>query len=87
MNPSKNWHKNNALNYGYIFAERMYEDFSKEENRGPNFSWDNFPDMAARFAKSHFSLDFPVKSDSMELQELCAQSATERAKELIKNNE
>lgn len=47
-----------AKEFGEEFAQEWFKDWKKDYsiNSGPNFKWENFPDMVKRFANVHCGL-------------------------------
>lgn len=43
-----------AVEYGKSFAISVFKIFLNPNMRGPNFTWENFPDLAARMASDQF---------------------------------
>jgi hypothetical protein len=71
-----------AIEYGKLYAEKMYEHFCDETMRGPNFTWERFPDLAARLGRvSLFTIfDRDKLRDELEpLEEICYNSCREEA--------
>lgn len=74
-----------AKKCGITWANQMFEDFSDPINRGKNFTWKNFPDMASRLAEVNCFMNFSCKVRNLSvLKKICKQSCKKHCELLIK---
>jgi hypothetical protein len=74
---------------GSTYADTMFHEFVEHpEYRGPNFTWDNFPNLAARMATVSAFQYFPeTEKLSQEDEAVAAQAARTTATKLVKQLE
>lgn len=74
-----------ARKYGVAWANQMFKDFSNPNNRGENFTWEKFPDMASRLAEAGCFMNFSHRVKNLTvLEEACRRSCKERCEFLVK---
>lgn len=74
-----------AKNFGALMADEWFKDFQNSEFRGPNFTWEKFPNLVSRMAKKSCFLNFHINVKNIEkLKEEAGKAAYNRALELIK---
>lgn len=73
-----------ATEVGLAIARDYYQIFSDPTNRGPNFKWENLPDMVRRRASIHVGLYFPhnLKAQA-EIEQIAGDTAYNEAKRLM----
>lgn len=75
-----------AKKYGIAWANQMFDDFSHPNNRGENFTWEKFPEMASRLSAANCFMNFNIKVKNLPvLKEICKQSCKERCEFLVKS--
>lgn len=78
-----------AKEFGEEFAQEWFKDWKKDYsiNSGPNFKWENFPDMVKRFANVHCGLSLFWKEKTKRWEELgviAGDSAYKKTIEILK---
>ncbi len=70
---------------GKTYAATMFQEFSDNPGyRGPNFTWDEFPDLVTRMATSSTFLYFPnTETITQEDEDVVAEAARTTAIELV----
>jgi hypothetical protein len=69
---------------GKSYATSLFQDMQNPAYRGPNFTWENFPEMAARLASTSAFMKFPHSEKlTTEDENLAAQTAREVAAKLV----
>ena len=74
---------------GKSYAEGMFQEFSENPGyKGPNFTWDEFPEMVARMARVSAFQYFPeTEKLTQEDEDVAAQAARTTATKLVKQLE
>jgi len=73
----------------YAFVSGLFVDFSNPNNRGKNFSWEDFPDLVADYSYGTVLANIPMtKKNKTEVIETAKRMAKEIATNLVnrKNN-
>ena len=77
-----------AKEVGVAIAKSYYEIFSDPTNRGPKFTWEEFPNMCRRAAEIHVNIALPhrVKAQQ-EIESIAGETAYEEANRLLENKD
>jgi hypothetical protein len=57
-----------TLNITAIVAG-LFADFINPENRGPNFKWENFPDLAWKLSNIQLYYEYPLSENKLKVFE------------------
>ena len=75
-----------AKEVGAAIAKSYYEMFCNPENRGPKFTWQEFPNMCRRGGEIHVMIALPhgIKAQ-MEIEHIAGETAYNEAVRLMEN--
>lgn len=77
--------KKQAEELGKAFANSFFNIFTDPTMRGPNFTWEKFPHIAAGLAEVQTFTNFPIDQEFMEeIEKVCYESCLKEAIELVK---
>jgi hypothetical protein len=77
-----------AKEVGVAIAKSYYEIFSNPTNRGPKFTWEEFPNMCRRAAEIHVNIALPHKVKAQqEVESVAGETAYEEATRFLENKD
>ena len=76
-----------AEEIGRVIAKSYYDMFKDGKHQGPNFKWENFPDMCRRGSKVQVMISFPHNLKAQEeIEGIAGDVAYNEAKRLMEEN-
>lgn len=71
-----------------VIVNSLFADFiAHPEYKGPNFTWDNFPNMAEKIVRANLFTSFSEREYKKEWEELAGEVAFQHAKSLVAQKE